>query len=358
MLEKHDIKYKVEEKLKHIHIVQISILKQTRRQDASAQFCLSVCDSLLDTSRAYFGDISDDAIAQFADFAYTQHDLIYFDANHPGAAGLGLNPLQDLSQTQAEVFLTQHPEQQTRKAIIAYNHSLYYYDPIQHHLIKINPRHYWDWESHCNVLTRIQQQIPFAMSQNNTEICKDILSLTPREVRPAENCDFDTIKRLMIMIRDALIFEKNMLHFCFKFGILSSGLGLLGTLSIGLSLYYWPVVLTYLALNSVAANVMLFSLEGLRALFIVLTCVGLILTMEGYTRGKKVDDRLMQLNNPPVLQPSAMDLNQFFSEYEPNLRTLFSQAQQEAPLHEVAIEEETEGDSDTASVGTIDMYGM
>ena len=358
MSENYDIKYKIEEKLKHIHIVQISILQQTHRQDASAQFCLSVCDSVLDTARAYFGAISDDAMTQFADFVYTQHDLIYFNAIHPGAAGLGLNPLQDLSQTQVEVFLNQHPEQQTRKALIAYNRSLYYSDPTQHHLIKINPRYYWYWESHRHLLTRIQQQIPFTTSQNNTGVRQDILNLTTTEVRSKENCDFDMIKRLVITIRDELIVEKNKFHVLHKRGILSSGLGLLGTLSIGLSLYYWPVVLTYLALNSVAANVILLSLQGLRVLFVYLTIGGLLFTAVGCAKEKQIDQGLMDLNHPPALRPSAIDLNRFFSEYEPNLKALFPQTQPEAPLDEVAIDEEAEGDSDTASVGTVDMYRM
>lgn len=352
MTEFWHIRHDLKDMLEHIQNKQIA-RRLIHEQDRSTQFVLSVCDSIVGTIRRHFDTISADDIdmTRFADFLYTPHDLICFDANHPQSAGLTLNSSHDLTLTQVENFLGRpNVGQCNRKAIIAYGQHLYHYDQRRRVLVKINPRSSLDWDSRHRLIARIQQQPPFTISKTNEGVRRDISNLTVSDYHEREyekNVDFDTLKRLVTSVRGVLISEKNKFHIWKKRGIIGGVLGLMGTLSIGLILYYWPIVLTYLALNSVVANVLFSGLQCLSVPFVYLILGGLLFTATGHSKENEMDGVLMALNHPPALTPCDMDLNEFFSVYQHNLMTIFAQRRQdEVVVADVAEDLQSESDNE------------
>ncbi|PJD92459.1 MAG: hypothetical protein CK424_06020 [Legionella sp.] len=326
----------IKTKLKHIQDSQIFLLRSNQTHNPSKQFLLNVCYSLSAAAHDHIELIKNQVFLEgFYPFIYTQYDLIHFDRTHSAAQGLHLLPGQRLTVAHINHFFSRLPvAQQSQRAVFLYDNRLYRYQRTPQILASIIP----DTRNapHCSALqTRLQLQVPFVIEKNNTALRDHILQLTTSysERNPAKDADFDTLKKLILAVRDGIDAQKSTYDGYFNKAILVCLIGLL-FLSIGLSLLYWPAALSYVSTPFILTYII--DVPTICVLSAELIFFGLVGAVPAYLVSKQASTALMALNHPPALssrvglhnslqRPGEMDLNRFFTEYEPNLKALFPQ---------------------------------
>lgn len=350
------VKYDINQKIKYIQDTQILRLKRNNMHDVSAQLLLETCEAVLKNALLALELISEDKFFTlgFGDFLYKHHDLIHFTLNSPRSAELGLDLNQDLTQDNLDTFFDQYDvEKRSSLAVILYNFWLYRYDRNKQSLKKITT----NTSCQPELIAHIQKLKPFVLyTHSNQGFHKAILNLNPNydETTPKQDCDFDTLKKLIDTIKLGLSQSIDDNQYFFRMAVIISLLTVL-ILSFALGLYVWMPALFAQLINNIVAWATLECIKGMSMSAILFSAFFYVWGQVLESAFNKVDLVSVQSSerigddNIPITKVST---NLFFNEQEAKLRTLF-------PANTLINNENDDDDesednaSDTDSVSTI-----